>query len=61
MTVHREIYQQACNKVTTLITKAKTSYCLNKVEECGTDQRAMFKVVDLADVITGTPTPWFIE
>jgi hypothetical protein len=46
LTVHREIYQQSRNKVSALITKAKTSYFSNKVNECGTDQRAMFKVVD---------------
>jgi hypothetical protein len=46
LTVHFEMYKTARNKVTALIGKAKTSYYSEKVQDCDTDQKALFRVVD---------------
>jgi hypothetical protein len=46
LTVHREIYKVARNKVTSLIVSAKISVFTDRVEACGKDQKALFSVVD---------------
>jgi hypothetical protein len=46
LTVHYEMYKEARNLVTGLICKAKTSLLSERVEECGKDQKALFRVVD---------------
>jgi hypothetical protein len=46
LTVHREIYKDSRNQVTSLIKKAKISYFTDKIEDCGTDQKKLFNVVD---------------
>jgi hypothetical protein len=46
LTIHFDLFKMARNKVTALITEAKTSYYSDKVQECDTDQKALFRVVD---------------
>jgi hypothetical protein len=46
LTVHRVAYQDARNAVNAEIAKAKTGYFQDKVDKCGTDQKALFRVVD---------------
>jgi hypothetical protein len=44
LTVHAEIYRDLCQQQIKLIHAAKNSYFSNKIEECGRDQRKLFKV-----------------
>ena len=44
--VHKEMYKLSCLKVKDLISKAKTSFFINKLEECNGDQKKLFQVVD---------------
>jgi hypothetical protein len=46
LTVHRQIYKEARNKVTSLIKSAKISFFTDRVEGCGKDQKALFSVVN---------------
>ena len=46
LTIHRELYATARNKVSTLIRQAKTTFYTDRVEECKDDQKALFSVVD---------------
>jgi hypothetical protein len=46
LTIHRDLYCEQRNHVTSLIKKAKTEYFSAKCEECGTDQKALFKILN---------------
>ena len=46
LTIFFDIYKAARNKVTSLIAKAKTAYFSDKIKDCDTDQKALFRVVD---------------
>jgi hypothetical protein len=46
LTVHREIYCHLRNKKKSLISTAKKDHFRVKIDDCGHDQRALFKVVD---------------
>ena len=46
LTIHRDIFTAARNKVSTLIKKAKIMYFTEKIEECNGDQKALFGVVN---------------
>jgi hypothetical protein len=46
LTVHRDMYTNARNKVTSLIRTAKTTYFTNRVADSENDQKALFSVVD---------------
>jgi hypothetical protein len=44
LAVHAEIHRDLCQQQIRLIQAAKTEYLSNKIEECGHDQRKLFKV-----------------
>jgi exonuclease III len=46
LTVHREAYKAARNAVNHEIALAKSSHYKTKVEHCGSDQKALFRVID---------------
>ena len=46
LTVHRQAYNEARNAVTGDIAKAKTNHFKTRVDECGNDQKALFRVID---------------
>jgi hypothetical protein len=43
--VHRDIYCTSRNKANAMIRDAKTIYYNQKVNDCGSDQKALFKIV----------------
>jgi hypothetical protein len=46
LTVHREAFKVARNAVTDEIAKAKTSHFSNKITDCGSDHKALFRVIN---------------
>jgi len=46
LTIHREIYVHCRAEVRSMFNKAKSIYFSNKIDECGNDQKAIFKVLD---------------
>ena len=46
LVVHREAYTDARKAVNAAIAEAKTAYFSDKIDECGNDQKALFKVID---------------
>ena len=46
LTVDREIFKEQKNQVNMLIRRACTQYFKEKVDDCGGDQRSLFKIVD---------------
>jgi hypothetical protein len=45
LTIHREMYLEQAHVVTEMIKAAKTSYFTDKVNECGRDQKALFRII----------------
>jgi hypothetical protein len=43
--IHRQIYCQARDATNSLIYEAKTKFFNNKIVDCGTDQKALFRIV----------------
>jgi hypothetical protein len=46
LTVHRDIYRHHRNKTNSLISNAKKDHFNKKIDDCGTDQKALFKIVN---------------
>ena len=44
--VHREIFVEQRQLVSKLMKSLKTKYHADKIEECGTDQKAMFNIIN---------------
>ena len=46
LTVHRLEYKRQCDVVSLLVKRSKSSYFLDKINNCAGDQKKLFKVVD---------------
>lgn len=46
LNVHKLEYKKFCSEVRELITKAKSEFYLNKIKDCNSDQKQLFKIVD---------------
>jgi hypothetical protein len=44
--VHLDVYKEECHKVRRLCRAAKQEYYKSKIEECGTDQKKLFRVTE---------------
>jgi hypothetical protein len=44
LTVHREMYKEKCDQLTSQIQKAKERYEAERIFACGADQRALFRI-----------------
>ena len=42
----RQSYKQSCERVTDLIVKAKKSYFIKRIDDCESDQKKLFQIVD---------------
>ena len=46
LSVHRQLYTDQCKLVNRLLRQTKANYYKDKLKECKTDQKALFKVID---------------
>jgi len=44
LTIVHEIYRNQCTKVNKMLTQARVGFYKDKIEECGKDQKNMFKI-----------------